>query len=73
MFIHDFFSPKNTIMQRVTITGYMKLIVEAIPLAILAYPIRSVIDVIALSALSKIVFQASLKELNRRVFPFEIA
>jgi hypothetical protein len=55
-------------MHKVTITGYMKLIVEAIPVAILAYPIRRVIEVRALRALSKTVFHASLKELKRSVF-----
>jgi hypothetical protein len=49
-------------------TGYMKLIVDAMPLEMLAYPIRRVIDVIALRALKSRTFHISLKELRRRVF-----
>ena len=48
--------------------GYMKLMVEAIPLEILAYPMSRVIDVAARRILRRIIFQVSLIELNRRLF-----
>jgi hypothetical protein len=60
--IHDLSSPKKIIIVMVTITGYIKLIVDATPLAIFAYPIRRVIEVIARRALSKAIFQASSKD-----------
>ena len=60
-------------MHKVTITGYMKLIVAAIPLEMLTYPIRSVTDVRARSALRRNIFHASSKELRRSDFFFENA
>ena len=66
--MNDLFSPKKSIMHIVTITGYMKLIVEAIPLEMLAYPMRSVMEVMDLRILSIAIFHPSLNELMRRLF-----
>jgi hypothetical protein len=55
-------------MHAATITGYMKLIVDATPLAMLAYPISRVTEVMALKELRRTIFQTSLKESSRRVF-----
>ena len=66
--IHDLSSPKKIIMVMVTMTGYMKLIVDATPLAMLAYPIRRVIDVSVRSALKRTIFQASSNDVILRVF-----
>ena len=66
--IHDLSSPKKIIMVMVTMTGYMKLIVDATPLAMLAYPIRRVIDVSERSALKRTIFQASSNDVILRVF-----
>jgi hypothetical protein len=46
----------------------MKLIVEDIPLEILAYPMSSDREVTDLRKLRRIIFHASPKELNRRDF-----
>ena len=58
------------IMHKATITGYMKLIVDAIPLEMLAYPMSRVTEVIALRALRRKIFHPSSNELMRRVFFF---
>jgi hypothetical protein len=55
-------------MHRATMTGYMKFIVEAIPLDILAYPISRVIDVIERRRLRRTIFHVSLKEFKRKDF-----
>jgi hypothetical protein len=47
----------------------MKFIVDAIPLAILAYPSRRVIDVIERRRLRSTTFQSSSKEDSLRVLP----
>ncbi len=67
MFNLDLFSPKKSIMQAVTTTGYMKLIVDAIPLEMFAYPYSSVMEVTALSMLRIIIFQASSRDDMRSV------
>ncbi len=54
-------------MQAVTTTGYMKLIVDAIPLEMFAYPYSSVMEVTALSMLRIIIFQASSRDDMRSV------
>ena len=55
-------------MVMVTMTGYMKLIVDATPLAMFAYPISRVIEVNARSALKRNIFQASSNDEILRVF-----
>jgi len=60
-------------MHKATMTGYMKLIVVAMPLEIFAYPIIRLTEVIARRILSRIIFQASSKEFGRRLFFFRIA
>ena len=52
----------------VTITGYIKFMVEEMPLDMFAYPIRRVIDVMARSILSTRIFHVSEKELSRSDF-----
>jgi hypothetical protein len=49
-------------------TGYMKLIVEAMPLAIFAYPISSVIDVTERRMLNSTIFHTSSNDDNLRLF-----
>ena len=70
MSTHDLCSPNMNIMHKATITGYMKLIVDAIPLEMLAYPMSKVTEVIALRALRRKIFHPSSNELMRRVFFF---
>ena len=65
----DFLSPKNIIIHRATTTGYMKLIVEDIPLDMFAYPINKVMDVIERSKLRRTILHTSPNELRRSVFP----
>ena len=62
MVIGDFLSPKKSIIQAATTTGYIKLIVEATPLEMLAKPISSVMAVIERRALRRTIFQNSSAE-----------
>ena len=55
-------------MHMATITGYMKFMVEAIPLAMFAYPIRRVIDVSALRKLNRTTFHTSSNDESFNVF-----
>lgn len=69
----DLCSPKKIIIDKATTTGYIKLIVEAMPLAIFSYPIRSVIAVIERRALKRTTFHTSSKEVSLRVFFLQAA
>ena len=61
------------IMVSATMTGYMKLMVEAIPLDMFAYPISRVMEVIALRELKRSIFQVSSNEAGISDFFFTIA
>ena len=70
---NDLLSPKNSIIQAATTTGYIKFIVDAIPLAIFAYPSRRVMDVTDRRILSTTTFQASSNDESLRVFFLDAA
>ena len=73
IFINDFCSPKKSIMQSATMTGYMKLMVDEIPLAMFSNPMRRVMEVTDLRKLRSTTLHTSPNEFSLRVFFFAVA